>query len=71
MGKKCVQIAAPDDVKHPKLALDYLTTMLRSTVCKRILVDDHRPLLVALNRLLSHAVVSDLPCPVSPLGLKK
>lgn len=63
-GKKCVQITAPDDTKHPRLALDYLSTMLRSAVCKRTLIDDHRPLLVTLNRLLSRVMVSDLPCPV-------
>ena len=64
VGKKCVQITAPDDTKRPRLALDYLSTMLRSAVCKRTLIDDHRPLLVTLNRLLSRVMVSDLPCPV-------
>nr|KAG5696062.1 hypothetical protein BaRGS_017174 [Batillaria attramentaria] len=52
-GKKCVQIMAPDSEKRPGLALDYLAAMLKSAVCKRILMEHHRPQLVLLNRLLS------------------
>ncbi|KAK7482349.1 hypothetical protein BaRGS_00026368, partial [Batillaria attramentaria] len=56
-GKKCVQIMAPDSEKRPGLALDYLAAMLKSAVCKRILMEHHRPQLVLLNRLLSRIMV--------------
>ncbi|KAL8558635.1 hypothetical protein ACOMHN_022558 [Nucella lapillus] len=61
--KKCVQISVPEDEKRPGLALDYVKTLLRSSVCKRVLLDDHRPLLVTFNTLLSrvmNAVEKDL-----------
>ncbi|XP_070175011.1 condensin-2 complex subunit G2-like [Littorina saxatilis] len=55
-GKKRVQISVPEDKKLPLLAVDYLTAMLRSAVCKRVLIEDQRPLLLILNKLFAHVV---------------
>ncbi|XP_076437433.1 condensin-2 complex subunit G2-like [Babylonia areolata] len=55
-GKKCVRIAVPEAEKRPNLAVDYLSAMLRSAVCKRVLLSDHRASVVKLNKLLSRVM---------------
>ncbi|XP_025083646.1 condensin-2 complex subunit G2-like isoform X1 [Pomacea canaliculata] len=56
-AKKRVQILAPEENGHPDLAINYLSTMLRSSVCKQMLMEHHLQDCDKLNRLLSHVLV--------------